>query len=163
VTTLHPNCAAVQEILVAEGLPGRVQLLSDAATTARLAADQLGCDVGAIANSLIFAADPGSGEDGPVPILVMASGAYRIDVEKVSATIGARLRRADAAFVRAHTGQPIGGVAPVGHPAPIRTVVDRNLASYPTLWTGGGIPHAVVPWTYPDLLRLTGGTEIDVV
>ncbi len=92
----------------------------------------------------------------------MASGAYRIDVEKVSATIGARLRRADAAFVRTHTGQPIGGVAPIGHPAPIRTVVDRNLTRYPTLWTGGGIPHAVVPWSYADLLRLTGGTEIDV-
>lgn len=161
MTTLHANCVAVESILIADGLPGRIRMLPDAATTAQLAADQLGCEVGAIANSLIFAVQPDGGGDRE-PILVMASGAYRVDVEKVSATVGGRLRRADADFVRANTGQPIGGVAPVGHPARIRTVVDRNLARYETLWTGGGIPHAVVPWTYPDLLRLTGGTEIDV-
>lgn len=162
MTTLHPTCQAIESILIANGLPGRIQMLPDAATTAQLAADQLGCAVGAIANSLIFAADPGPDDAEPVPILVMASGAHRVDIDKVSAVIGSTLRRADATFVRTHAGQPIGGVAPVGHPAPIRTVVDRELAQYPTLWTGGGIPHAVVPWTYPDLLRLTGGTEIDV-
>lgn len=163
MTTLHPTCQAVEAVVIDHGLPGRIRMLPDAATTAKAAAEQLGCDVGAIANSLIFAADPVADDGGPFPILVMASGAHRVDVEKVSATVGARLRRADPAFVRTHTGQPIGGVAPVGHPAPIRTVVDRDLARYPTLWTGGGIPHAVLPWSYSDLLRVTGGTEIDVV
>ncbi|HVW40390.1 MAG TPA: YbaK/EbsC family protein, partial [Amycolatopsis sp.] len=62
----------------------------------------------------------------------------------------------------AATGQPIGGVAPVGHPAPIRTLVDTALADYPQVWAAGGIPHAVFPTSYDELVRLTGGTPADV-
>ena len=112
--------------------------------------------MGAIANSLIFA----SSEN--LPVLIMTSGAHRVDTVKLSGTLGLRLSRAAPEFVRLHTGQPIGGVAPVGHPRPIRTLVDRALADFDLLWAAGGIPHAVFPVAYRDLVALTGGQEIDV-
>jgi len=153
---MHPNCEAVNDILQAAGLPGRVQMLDEAVTTARAAAAHLGCPVGAIANSLIFATDRGAA------LLIMTSGAHRVDMIKVGEQLGAELRRASADFVREHTGQPIGGVAPVGHPQPIPTIVDRALAAFDQLWAAGGIPHAVFPLTYRELLLLTGGRELDV-
>jgi prolyl-tRNA editing enzyme YbaK/EbsC (Cys-tRNA(Pro) deacylase) len=153
---MHPNCEAVNDILQAAGLPGRVQMLDEAVTTARAAAAYLGCPVGAIANSLIFATDRGAA------LLIMTSGAHRVDMIKVGEQLGAELRRASADFVREHTGQPIGGVAPVGHPQPIPTIVDRALAAFDQLWAAGGIPHAVLPLTYRELLLLTGGREIDI-
>ncbi len=156
MTALHPSCQAVNDILATAGLPGRVRILGDAAPTARAAAEQVGCPVGAIANSLIFAAD------GSTPLLIMTSGAHRVDVEKVGLELGTTLRRASAEFVREYTGQPIGGVAPIGHPRPIRTLVDVALAEFDELWAAGGIPHAVFPISYPDLLALTRGTEITV-
>ena len=156
MTALHPSCRAVNDTLVTAGLPGRVRILGDAAPTARAAAEQVGCPVGAIANSLIFAAD------GSTPLLIMTSGAHRVDVEKVGLELGTTLRRASAEFVREHTGQPIGGVAPIGHPRPIRTLVDVALAEFDELWAAGGIPHAVFPISYPDLLALTRGAEITV-
>lgn len=84
----------------------------------------------------------------------MTSGAHRVDTIKVGDRLGVELRRASPDFVREHTGQPIGGVAPVGHPKPIRTLVDRALA--------GGVPHAIFPLSYHELLTLTGGVEADV-
>jgi prolyl-tRNA editing enzyme YbaK/EbsC (Cys-tRNA(Pro) deacylase) len=81
---------------------------------------------------------------------------------KVGDQLGVELHRASPEFVREHTGQPIGGVAPVGHPKPIRTIVDRALAEFDELWAAGGIPHAVFPLTYRELLTLTGGTEAEV-
>jgi prolyl-tRNA editing enzyme YbaK/EbsC (Cys-tRNA(Pro) deacylase) len=153
---LHPSSQAVNDILAAAGLPGRVRILDRPAPTAVAAAEQLGCPVGAIANSLVFA----TADDEPV--LIMTSGAHRVDLERVRNDYGLDLRRASADFVRTHTSQPIGGVAPVGHPAAIRTLVDRDLAAYDLLWAAGGIPHAVFPLTYADLVRLTDGTEADV-
>lgn len=154
--TMHPNCEAVNAILEAAGLPGRVQMLDEAVSTARAAADYLGCPVGAIANSLIFATDGGG------PLLIMTSGAHRVDMIKVGAEFGVELRRAVPDFVRAHTGQPIGGVAPVGHPKRIRTLVDRALADFDELWAAGGVPHAIFPLTYRELITITHGTEADV-
>ena len=168
---MHPNCAAVNEILQAAGLPGRVRLLDEAVTTARAAAEHLGCPVGAIANSLIFEAFPMSSvgiSEQPknpaagAPLLIMTSGAHRVDMNKVGGPLGVQVRRASPAFVREHTSQPIGGIAPVGHPQPIRTIVDRALAEFEVLWAAGGIPHAVFPLTYGELIRLTGGVEADV-
>lgn len=149
---LHPSCVRVNEIVATAGFPGRVRMLPDAAPTAKAAAAQVGCEVGGIANSLIFrtASDR--------PLLVMTSGAHRVDTDLVGAAIGEAIGRADAEFVRRHTGQPIGGVAPVGHPAPIVTLVDRDLAAYPEIWAAGGIPHAVFPLTFDQLVALTGGT-----
>jgi prolyl-tRNA editing enzyme YbaK/EbsC (Cys-tRNA(Pro) deacylase) len=149
---VHPNCLAVDAVLERAGVPGRVRLLDDAAPTAAAAAQLLGVDVGAIANSLVFA----TAED--TPLLVLTSGAHRVDTGKVAALVGtARLRRADPDFVYTHTGQRIGGVAPVAHPRPLRTVVDLALAEYPQVWAAGGIPHAVFPTTFAELVRLTGG------
>ena len=153
---MHPNCEAVNRILEAAGLPGRVRMLDEAVATAPAAARYLGCPVGAIANSLIFATNGGE------PLLIMTSGAHRVDMIKVGQQLGVELRRASPEFVRKHTGQPIGGVAPVGHPQPIRTLVDRALADFDELWAAGGIPHAIFPLIYRDLLMITRGTEADV-
>jgi prolyl-tRNA editing enzyme YbaK/EbsC (Cys-tRNA(Pro) deacylase) len=154
---VHPNCVAIDRILESFGATGRVRILPEAAPTAVAAAEQVGVDVGAIANSLVFR----TAEDEP--LLVMTSGAHRVDTVKVAALVGtARLSRADADFVRAATGQRIGGVAPIGHPAPIRTLIDVALAGYPQVWAAGGIPHAVFPTTYDELLRLTAGQAAEV-
>jgi prolyl-tRNA editing enzyme YbaK/EbsC (Cys-tRNA(Pro) deacylase) len=146
----------VDAVLAAAGVPGRVRILSDAAPTAQAAADQLGCPVGAIANSLIFATADAD------PLLIMTSGAHRVDTEVIGSEIGMTIKRASADFVRKATGQPIGGVAPVAHPAPIRTLIDRDLAGYAELWAAGGIPHAVFPISFADLVRITSGTVVDV-
>ena len=134
----------------------RLQVLPDAVTTAAAASAALGVEVGQIANSLIFEAE-GS------PVLVLTSGAHRVDTRKVAATIGVgALHRASPDFVRTHTGQVIGGVAPVGHPEPIRTYVDRALQAYDVIWAAAGHAHAVFDTTYDELVRITGGTAIDV-
>jgi prolyl-tRNA editing enzyme YbaK/EbsC (Cys-tRNA(Pro) deacylase) len=153
---MHPNCEAINGILKAAGLPGRVRMLDEAVSTASAAARYLGCPVGAIANSLIFESS------NRKPLLIMTSGAHRVDMIKVGEQLGVELRRASPGFVREHTGQPIGGVAPVGHPKPIPTLVDRALAEFEELWAAGGIPHAIFPMSYRDLLLITHGTEAEV-
>ncbi|MEN3307483.1 MAG: hypothetical protein V7603_3685, partial [Micromonosporaceae bacterium] len=138
------------------GAHSLVRMLPDAVHTAVAAAAALNVQVGQIANSLIFDAD---GQ----PLLVLTSGAHRVDTAKVAALIGATaLRRATPDFVRTYTGQPIGGVAPLGHPKPVRTLVDAALAQYTEVWAAGGIPHAVFPTTYDELVRITAGTPADV-
>lgn len=152
----HPNVAAVRAALAARNAPFAVRVLPDAVTTARAAADALGITVGQIASSLVFTAD---GE----PLLVLTSGAHRVDTAKVAAALGVgAIDRADPAFVRAATGQPIGGVAPVGHPAPVRTLVDTALEAFDEVWAAGGIPHAVYPTTFAELVRVTDGTPTEV-
>jgi prolyl-tRNA editing enzyme YbaK/EbsC (Cys-tRNA(Pro) deacylase) len=138
------------------GVPGEVMELPESAPTAAAAAAQLGCEVGAIANSLVFNADG-------APLLVMTSGAHRVDTGRVAQLIGAAdVRRADAGSVRAWTGQAIGGVGPVGHPAPIRTVVDTWLEKYDVIWAAAGHPHTVFPTSFAELVRITDGTPADV-
>lgn len=154
---MHRNCLAVNAVLEAAGVDGRVRVLDEAAPTAAAAAALLGVDVGAIANSLVFA----TAEDEP--LLVLTSGSHRVDPEKVAALVGtATLSRATPEFVHAATGQRIGGVAPVAHPQPLRTVVDAALGGHPQVWAAGGIPHAVFPTTFDELVRLTGGQAADV-
>ncbi len=131
-------------------------MLPDAVHTAAAAADALGVQAGQIANSLIFSAD---GQ----PLLVMTSGAHRVDTAKVAALVGvASLSKATPEFVREHTGQAIGGVAPLGHPKPVRTLVDTALSGYDEIWAAGGIPHAVFPTTYAELVRITSGMPAEV-
>lgn len=157
----HPSIARFRARLTELGGAGRIVVLPDSVHTAALAAEALGCAVGAIANSLLFAAPAESGDLEPV--LILTSGAHRVDVELVAAAIGASaLRRAKPEFVKEHTGQVIGGVSPIAHPAPIRTYLDRALASYDVLWAAAGHPAAVFSTDYPELLALTGATEIDV-
>ena len=146
----------VVEALREGGVQADVRRFDVPVPTAAAAADVLGCAVGAIANSLVFDADG-------APLLVLASGAHRVDTGKVAALVGARrVRRASAEFVLAATGQEVGGVAPVGHPTQLRTVVDVDLAVHPLLWAGGGDHHTMFSATYEDLLQVTGGTEAAV-
>jgi prolyl-tRNA editing enzyme YbaK/EbsC (Cys-tRNA(Pro) deacylase) len=163
-TSTHPNVERVVSALAAGGADpsriARLQVLPDAVTTAAAAAAALGVEVGQIANSLVFEMVAGTARD---PLLVLTSGAHRVDTAKVAALVGAeRVRRASPEFVREATGQPIGGVAPVGHPAPLRTLVDRALAEYDEVWAAGGIPHAVFPSTFAELLAVTDGEAADV-
>lgn len=147
---------AVQQRLEQAGIDSRVLLLDAGVHTAAAAAEALGVQVGQIANSLIFEVE---GE----PLLVLTSGAHRVDTAKVAAVLGvSKLKRATPEFVREHTGQPIGGVAPVGHPKPVRTLLDHALEQYDVIWAAGGVPQAVFPIGYTDLRRITGATELDV-
>ncbi|WP_084076081.1 YbaK/EbsC family protein [Demequina sp. NBRC 110052] len=153
---LHPKVQQVQAALHAGGVDVTVRQIDEATPTAAAAAEFLGCDVGAIANSLVFMADD-------EPILVLTSGAHRVDTAHLADRIGAgRIRRASADQVREATGQVIGGVAPIGHPAPVRTYLDVALLNYSEIWAAAGIPASLFPITYADLLRVTDATEVEV-
>ncbi|WNM23260.1 YbaK/EbsC family protein [Demequina capsici] len=153
---LHPRVQQVQAALHAGGVDVTVRQIDESTPTAAAAADYLGCDVGAIANSLLFMADD-------EPILVLTSGAHRVDTGHLAERIGAaRVRRASADQVVAATGQVIGGVAPVGHPAPIRTYLDVALLEYDELWAAAGIPASLFAITYAELLHVTGAIEVEV-
>jgi len=142
----------VHDSLRAAGIEGDIVVLPDAASTAVLAAQALGVEVGAIANSLVFWSD---GE----PLLVMTSGAHRVDTRALADRLGrAAITRATPEQVRDATGQAIGGVAPTGHPSPLTTIIDEDLAAYPEIWAAGGTPHTVFPMTYEELVALTGGS-----
>ncbi|HEY3868177.1 MAG TPA: YbaK/EbsC family protein [Actinocrinis sp.] len=146
----------VAEALAGAGAEGRVRELPASTRTAAEAAAALGCEVGAIANSLVFMADG-------APLLVMTSGAHKVDTGALAGRVGVdKVQRATPDQVRAATGQVIGGVAPVGHPAPLRTVVDVALAGYPEIWAAAGTPHTVFRTTYAQLVRITAGTELSV-
>ena len=155
-TPHSPRVAEVAQLLRAAGAAGEVRVLPDSARTAAAAAAQLGVEVGAIANSLVFEA---AGE----PLLVLTSGAHRVDEALVADLLGVpALTRATPEFVRRHTGQAIGGVAPIGHPEPIGTLVDVELARHRQVWAAAGHPHTVFPTSYDELLRLTEGTPAEV-
>ncbi|MFD2092220.1 YbaK/EbsC family protein [Blastococcus deserti] len=152
----HPRVAEVARLLRAAGATGAVRHLPDSARTAAAAAAQLGVEVGAIANSLVF-------DVGGDPLLVLTSGAHRVDEGLLAMFLGVpRISRATPEFVRRHTGQAIGGVAPIGHPEPIGTLVDIELARFDVVWAAAGHPHTVFPTTYDELLRLTDGTAAEV-
>jgi prolyl-tRNA editing enzyme YbaK/EbsC (Cys-tRNA(Pro) deacylase) len=152
----HPGVVRVTARLTELGATGAVRTLDGSARTAAQAAGALGVSVAQIANSLVFAADG-------APLLVLASGGHRVDTAKVAALVGAAsVDRANPDFVRSHTGFAIGGVAPVGHPEPLRTLVDTELERYDVVWAAAGHPHSVFPTTYGELLRITGGTPADV-
>jgi prolyl-tRNA editing enzyme YbaK/EbsC (Cys-tRNA(Pro) deacylase) len=152
---VHPTVERVTAALATLGADGAVRELTIAATTAALAAEALGVDVGAIANSLVFRSTE--------PVLILASGRHRVDTAKVAALLGLpSLERANPAYVRDATGQTIGGVAPVGHPTALRTVVDTALADYDVVWAAAGTAHTVFPTTYDELVRITGGMPAEV-
>jgi len=152
----HPSHARVQQVLDDAGVRAEVRRLPESTHTAAAAAEALGCDIGAIANSLVFMADE-------QPILVMASGAAKVDTSLLAGQLGVGVvRRANADEVRVATGFPIGGVAPVGHPAPLPTWIDTELSGYPEIWAAGGTPDSIVGLTYDDLVAATGGTPTAV-
>ena len=152
----HPRVAEVARLLAEAGSPAELRVLPAEVRTAAAAAAALGVPVGAIANSLVFAV-------GELPLLVLTSGAHRVDERKVAELLGVeRVTAATADFVRRHTGQVIGGVAPVGHTEPIGTLVDVELARHDTVWAAAGHPAAVFSTSYEELLRLTEGTAAEV-
>lgn len=166
--------AAVEAALRAAGVEPELRTFSESVPTAAAAAAVLGCEVGAIANSLVFAqgpsaapAEPGSGQQGsgqpPVPLLVLASGAHRVDTAGLAQRLGSgKIRRASPEFVLEHTGQLVGGVAPVGHPRPVPTVIDPDLAQFGVLWAGGGDKYTMFATSFDQLVAMTGGTVIPV-
>ncbi len=155
-TAEHGSISRFRQELARLGGTGRVVVLPDSVHTAALAAEALGCEVGAIANSLLFDADG-------KPVLILTSGAHRVDTGKVAAELGvSRLRRASPEFVREHTGQVIGGVSPIAHPAPVPTYIDLWLRPHPEVWAAAGHPSAVFSSTYDELVRLTGATPLEV-
>jgi prolyl-tRNA editing enzyme YbaK/EbsC (Cys-tRNA(Pro) deacylase) len=153
---MHPSAEKVAGVLHELGAMGEVQEMPEPAPTAATAAAQLGCEVGAIANSLVFNADG-------APLLVLTSGAHRVDTARVAGLIGATsVKRADPDFVRQATGQTIGGVAPVGHPVRLRTLVDTWLENYDVVWAAAGHVHTVFPTSFAELVRITSGTPAGV-
>jgi prolyl-tRNA editing enzyme YbaK/EbsC (Cys-tRNA(Pro) deacylase) len=154
----HPAVSKLAAALREAGMghaADAIRILDDEVRTAAAAASALGVEVGAIANSLVFRATQG---DQELPLLVLTSGAHRADPARLAAVVGvSRVTMADPAFVREHTGQAIGGVAPVGHPRPVRTLVDRHLSRYPVVWAAAGHPKSVFPTTFAELITLTGG------
>lgn len=156
MTTEHPSITHFREEHARRGGTGEIVILPDAVHTAALAAAALDCEVGAIANSLLFDA-------GDRPVLILTSGAHRVDAAKVAESIGVpALRRATPDFVRTHTGQVIGGVSPIGHPAPVPTYLDPWLRRHEVVWAAAGHPSAVFSTTVEELLALTGATEVEV-
>ena len=153
---MHPSSARILEILGRAGLRSEVRTLADSTRTAAEAAAALGCDVGAIASSLVFLADG-------APVVVLTSGSHRVDTDLLASQIGAAaITRASADQVRAATGQPIGGVAPLGWPAPVATYIDVELKKHGLLWAAAGTPHSVFDIAYDDLKRVTGAIEVVV-
>jgi prolyl-tRNA editing enzyme YbaK/EbsC (Cys-tRNA(Pro) deacylase) len=153
---VHPNVERVAAALRGGDASGEIRELADSTRTAEEAAAALGVPVGAIVKSLVFTAD---GD----PVMVLASGDHQVDTVVIATTLGAgKVRRADADTVRAATGFPIGGVAPVAHSTDLRVLVDRHLATYDVLWAAAGTPHAVFSTSYDELVRLTGGDPADV-
>jgi prolyl-tRNA editing enzyme YbaK/EbsC (Cys-tRNA(Pro) deacylase) len=126
-----------------------VRELPDSARTAPEAAAAVGCELGAIVKSLVFRA-------GDAPLLALVSGDRRADEARLAALAGAELARADAGFVRTATGFAIGGVPPLGHPAPLRTLMDEGLWRFAEVWAAAGTPHAVFPIAPADLARVVG-------
>ena len=154
---LPASARRVHEALTACGVDTTVVYFERAVRTSAEAAAALGCRVDQIAKSLVFRL----GHSGS-PLLVIASGANRVDEARVATLVGEPLGKADAEFVRTHTSFAIGGVAPVAHPAPLTTLVDEHLLAWDRIWAAAGHPHTVFPIAPADLVRLTGGRVVAV-
>lgn len=151
---LHPSAARVARILSEKGVQGPFREFGTSTKTSADAAQALGCELGAIASCLVFLLD---GE----PIVILKSGAFRVDTEAFARLVGGTsLRRASADEVREATGQPIGGVSPVGWPSQLRVFIDDALAAYDEIWAACGTPNAVFATTYDELRGLTDAVAL---
>ena len=154
---LPASSLRVQDALAERGVRSDIVYLERAARTSAEAAAAVGCRVDQIAKSLVF-----RGASSGRPLLVIASGANRVDEARVGGVVGEPLGKADADFVRAHTGFAIGGVAPLAHPAPLTTLIDEHLLKWDRIWAAAGHPHTVFPLTPSELVRITGGRVVAV-
>jgi prolyl-tRNA editing enzyme YbaK/EbsC (Cys-tRNA(Pro) deacylase) len=157
VTDFGPSVRRVQDALAAAGGGHTVIALEQSARTSAQAASAVGCKVDQIAKSLVF-----RGEHSQRAVLVIASGANRVDERKVAALIAEPVGRADADFVRQRTGFAIGGVAPVAHAEPLMILIDEDLLQWPEIWAAAGHPNTVFRLTPADLVRMTGGRVAEV-
>lgn len=154
---LSSSAQKVQEVLSRQGFTFRVRELPASTRTAREAADAVGCRVEQIAKSLIF-----RGTQTDAPILVIASGINRVNESKLADLVGEPVAKADAEFVRAHTGFSIGGVPPIGHTNPIKTWLDEDLLQWDVIWAAAGTPNAVFELRPEDLQKLTNGKIAEI-
>ena len=143
----------VHAALLELGLPADIVHLEDATRTAPEAAAAVGCELGAIVKSLVM-----RGVRTGEPLLALVSGANRADLELLSVAIDEPIERPDAAYVREVTGYAIGGIPPVGHPAPVRTFMDEDLLQFETVWAAAGHPHTVFPIVPAALATASGAT-----
>lgn len=155
--SLPASAQRVQDALDRLRIASRVVELPVAARTAQQAADALGVEVGRIAKSLVF-----RGRRSGRAVLVIAAGDRRVDEPRLVAALGEPIERASPDFVREHTGFAIGGVAPLGHPAPLATFIDASLQRFTGVWAAGGTPHCVFEITAAALVAASGGTEVDI-
>ena len=145
----------VRQALRAKAHPDDIVTFPDSTRTAAEAATAVGCEVAQIAKSILFRA-------GDMPVLVVASGANRIDTAKVEAAVSASVQRPDAAWVRQVTGFAIGGVSPVGHLTAPTVLVDADLAALDPIWAAAGAPNAVFRTGFAELVRISGGRVADI-
>jgi Cys-tRNA(Pro) deacylase len=152
---MRPPAQRVQSALRALGLARDVIELAVEARTSEQAALAVGVSVGHIAKSLVFTVNQ-------EPILVVASGANRVDEKRLGALLGGKIRRADPETVKQATGYTIGGVAPLGHPAPLPVYIDSDLLQYDLVYAAAGLPDCVFPLTPDELIHATGGRVVDL-
>ncbi|MGI9207107.1 MAG: YbaK/EbsC family protein [Rhodococcus sp. (in: high G+C Gram-positive bacteria)] len=151
----HPNVARVADTLIARGHHGLITRHPDSVTTAEQAAAAVGADVGSIVKSLVFLLDD-------EPILLLVSGAHRVALDRTGERLGGTLAPAPRSVVVEVTGQPVGGVAPLGHPTNLPTYIDRSLQDHAELWAAGGCANTLFRTTYRELMRVTAGIDVDV-
>jgi prolyl-tRNA editing enzyme YbaK/EbsC (Cys-tRNA(Pro) deacylase) len=154
---LSSSARKVQEALNARGFSSQVVELPDSTRTAKEAAQAIGCGVEQIVKSLIF-----KGKQSNKPILVVASGPNRVNEKRLGQLAGEPIAKADADFVRQHTGFAVGGVPPLGHVEPIETFIDEDLLLYDEIWAAAGTPFAVFKLTPADLQEMTGGKTVSI-
>jgi prolyl-tRNA editing enzyme YbaK/EbsC (Cys-tRNA(Pro) deacylase) len=154
---LSSTAQRVQDLLTAGGFDCRVIEYAESTRTSQEAADRAGCTLGQITKSMIF-----RGKTSNKPILVLTSGANRVDEKRISEYAGEPVGRADADFVRRATGFAIGGVAPIGHTQPMETYLDEDLLQFGTIWAAAGTPNAIFELSPADLQKMTGGRPVRV-
>ena len=145
----------VEAALRDAGIESEVVHTPESARTAEEAAATVGTSVSQIVKSLIFLCEG-------TPVIALVSGSNRLDTKALGALAGGRIERADAERVREATGYAIGGVPPIGHPAPIPTWVDRDLLAYDVVWAAAGTPNAVFPIAPAELARASNGVVADI-
>jgi prolyl-tRNA editing enzyme YbaK/EbsC (Cys-tRNA(Pro) deacylase) len=155
--TLSSSAQKIQDLLNSLGYNYTVIEHVESTRTAQEAANRAGCELGQIVKSLIF-----KGKESGKPILVLTSGANRVDEKRISRYAGEHISRADADFVRAVTGFAIGGVPPVGHLQKMETYLDEDFLQYGTIWAAAGTPNAIFELKTEDLQKMTGGKVVMV-
>ena len=159
-TPTHPSIERVREAAARKGVTIEVTVFDESTHTAQEAAAALGAELGQIVKSLVFAVP---GDSGPEPLLCLVSGPNRVDIARLAEVTGvADIRRATAREARDMTGYSIGGIPPIGHPGPVRAIMDPDLGRYPVVWAAAGLPTAVFPLPPATLQALANATMASI-